>query len=400
MIWTLILMAVSTAPDAPEASIRAERASYVQGEPIGMLVTIRNPGPRAIEVVTHYPNEPVLKLEPAGGGAPKRRPVEWGAYSGPPLERTIESGASWDLTLYWPLTVEPPAPGPQRLRASCHVAWRDADKRERLYLRAIGEVAFDVTPRDADRLASIYDRYAKAEADEDRDDPWPSETAHAALDSVRDPAVIPWLARLLDHAALLSDGYVPIDKFRDIEAARLALTKLVRTGDPERTPWALGRLGEWGHHLAVEDIRPFLASADVWLRSRALGYLKKVRDDRYRALRPEVARLAEADATADAMPALAVLGIWAEAKGPVPGRLTRAVAGLDAAKDDDVRLVLDAAAVWRHDIGGPTLRRLLATPKLASANGYEVAAYAEAMGRADYQDLARQAQGTDPAPAK
>ena len=50
--------------------------------------------------------------------------------------------------------------------------------------------------------------------------------------------------------------------------------------------------------------------------------------------------------------------------------------------------------------GGPTLRRLLATKQLAAANGWEVAAYAEAMGRADYRDLARRATGVDPAPGR
>ena len=193
-----------------------------------------------------------------------------------------------------------------------------------------------------------YKSYVKAALDEGRDDPWSSLSALAALDSVSDPAVIPWLARMLAYA-LLNGGVEPIDKFHDVEAGRLALAKRVRVGDPKKAAWALVRLGEWGHHLAVEAVRPFLASAKAWSRSQALGYLRSVRDDRYRALRPEVARLAEADAPADAMPALAVLGIWAEAKEAVPGRLIRAVAGLDAAKGDDVRLVLDAAAAWRPD---------------------------------------------------
>ena len=47
-----------------------------------------------------------------------------------------------------------------------------------------------------------YKSYVKAALDEGRDDPWSSLSALAALDSVRDPAVIPWPARMLDHALL------------------------------------------------------------------------------------------------------------------------------------------------------------------------------------------------------
>ena len=374
-----------------QVSLAIGKARYVVGEPVDVRVTFTNKEKRAVEVLTFYPMFKEVSVKStdlvAGGGL--------GGGSLSSTSQTIEPGKSWSTRFFLQLYVKDPKPG----RHSAQVMFQvqacypeDFPDGPMATLEETAEVRFRVEPARPGELAELLKPYADAMKRGQFDDDWSYREAREALSVTKDPAVIPFLIDLLP--GLVGDGtYQLLDQFRNREEGRIAVVKLLRSDDGERAAWALMRLADWHHLLAVEDVRPFLESAKAWPRSQALRYLREVRDARFRVFRPEVQKLAESADLAEAMLALAVLGDWDRAAAAIPARLSRAVAALDAAKGDEVRQVLEAAAAWRLDVGRSRLEALLKDRKSALANSFTVEGYAKAMDRADYLGLARKATG-------
>lgn len=371
-----------------QVSLAIGKARYVVGEPVDVRVTFTNKDKKAAQVLTFYPMFEEVSVEStdlvAGDG--------WGgSLSSTP--QTIEPGKSWSTRFFLQSYVKTPKPGRHRAKIVFQVQAcypEDFPDGPMTTLKATAEVRFLVEPARPGELIELLRPYDDAiKADGAFADNWASREAVEALSVVDDPAVIPFLFDMLN--GLPGDyPYRLIDKFRKSEEAKLIIVKLLRSDDRDKAVWALRRLADWHHVLAVEDVRPFLDSSKAWPRSQALRYLREVRDARFHVFRPEVAKLAESTDAKEAMSALSVLDGWEGAAGAaVPDRLSRAVAALDAAKEDEVRWVLEAAAAWRFDVGRARLEALLKDRKSALANGFAIESYAKAMGRADYSALAR-----------
>lgn len=374
-----------------DVTIEIGKARYVAGEPVDVRVTFTNKDKRAVQIETVYPIFDGVSVESTDLIA---REGLGGSLSG--TLQSIEPGKNWSTRFYLQRYVKAPKPGPHHARINFQVQAydpKDYPAGPAATLKAMTEVRFRVEPGRPGELAALLKPYGDAiKVDGPHADDWACREAVEALSVVDDPAVIPFLFDMLDDSPGDSP-YRLLDKFRDHEEARLGVVKLLRSDDQRKAVFALARLADWHHLLAIEDVRPFLDSSKAWPRSQALHYLREVTDHRFRVFRPEVQKLAESADLAEALSALAVLGEWDAAAGAaIPARLSRAVAALDAAKGDEVRWVLAAAAAWRLDVGRARLEALLENRKLVVSNVFAVESYAKAMGRADYSALSRKAR--------
>ena len=277
----------------PYARVRMARARYVAGEPIGITVSIANPGPEAIDLEFHPPYPFAffgrdsnfytgpLRLAAVRGPLIRRPPQRFLGGTGPgPLEGTtaLRTGMTWAATTFLQTYFEQPGPGSYEMEYQFRMPYLVEAGRSAVF--ASGVLHFEVIPAEPGELRRVMDGYWRQAEHPDPpeqvaidwayailkpilDKEFPDTTRYkvaeallgwldelsgwvnllrpegeselrereaiAALSAVEDPVAIPYLVRVIESTTEPWLGFEALERFRRDERARRALIGLLKT---------------------------------------------------------------------------------------------------------------------------------------------------------------------------
>lgn len=379
--------------------VQPEKARYVAGEPIGIVLTIANPGPQPVSFWFDFPNTFHRDMSPiqfAGGRSMPRLPPRYVAFSGPffSMSTTIESGKTWSVMVFLQNFLSPPPRGTHRVAYEFGAGYHlgplpegeafqaliekrsDEDpKNDGPSLVAKGSITIDVGPPDPAALEGILEDYPKKYRREHRDED-DSESVNwsviDAYDAVPDPIVIRHLATLLPPVDVPNPPgisynpqrfYDSLVRFRDRKEAQRLMTEQLRSHDGGVRSRALEWLRDGRVAVPAEAIVALIdrelpkghgADGELW-------YLLEAKTAATPELRERVARCLDADTEYSPLRALELLARWEVPSDPKIQRTLERVAGRlrQPSRYRSPYYELDVLAVWRYPLDVATLRSVL-----------------------------------------
>jgi hypothetical protein len=254
------------------ATLVPSAPSYFAGEPIGLDLTMTNPGPEAVKVEIDYPlfkyrGHMGIKLSAAADA--DADPFGMGPVleqtDGKTLPMPLNAGESRSDRIYLQRYMHWLAPGTHRILYSVHIAYtlelgRPSDQT------VLGRGMFEVVvlPSGETELAGALEKLAA------------STEAMCVADS---PLAIPYLVKIGKTAP--EEALRCLSKFRGNPSAEEFVLQQVRHGRESSVAWALEVLGGWHFAIAATDFEQIMNLPGFEVRSQALRYATRVRDPSY-----------------------------------------------------------------------------------------------------------------------
>lgn len=381
----------------PAVTVRPAKSEFTAGEPIGIEITIANPGPMPAEfwlddALPFNPTFTPIRFD--GGRAAPPRPAAGAMFSGRLLAttHTLPAAARWPLTAYLQNFVQQPPPGEHRIRyrfaADYFLGQRpEGEAFDRLLKRrfdgqlendgpsldAEGSFTIRIGPRDPAALERIFKGYVEEFRSAQRDDDPERriEQVLGAFQAVDDPAVIPHLAALLRVADSIGVsgpfGIAPrvfamLARFRDHDAARRVMIDQLFSRDGSDVSRAFEWLREGRVPIPTETLVAILDRDDARGDGpdSTLIYLQFVPAPPTPALRERLIRCLRSPRRPEAARALLILGRMKAPRDAAVGEaLTTLYRSLDEADSYHVAVIVDALGAWRFPIAVDRLSALL-----------------------------------------
>jgi hypothetical protein len=402
-------------PVPPVAELRPAKAEYVAGEPIGVVVTIRNVGTVPLEFRLSYPFHFMREMSTVrfdGGPAIPRledRPL---MLSGPIVAfvTRIPAGQSWSATVFLQNYLAGPSVGEWKVGYRFEATYRAASqtferddpfKDDYPTVTSAGTLAIRVKPADRGVLARVMMGHARAflDPEADRDDRDRMGEAIEAFRAFEGPGVVPFVGAALKALDRPDAGFIPglydllevLKPFRDREDARRVVRGLVSSENGGLGPWAMEWLRDNSVPVEAGLLAKLLDRADERKETPlyVLSYLRGVAVPATPALRERVARCVILEDMEEVVLALGVLARWGADPDPAVRKALDRVA--EAAKHErsfQLGQDLEVLGAWKYPLGVEDLRGLLDRDAHQAIPAFEkISTYLLAVGVEPYRTL-------------
>jgi hypothetical protein len=400
----------------PAVDLRPSKEEYVSGEPIGVVLTIRNPGPLAAEFRLSYPFHFTreIKVLRFDGGRPmpplEDRPM---MFSGPiaTFATKIPAGHSWSATVFLQNYLGSPPPGEYPVgwrfdatyRLGIHVGFRENDPFRTDYpsLTGEGSIKIRVGPADPVALDRAMKGFVGAFQQTEPGQPVGDRAAVAirAFEAFGGPGVIPYVGaalRAIDRpdAPLildLGDLFDVLEPFHDRKDARDVVLGLVSSEDSGLSSHALHWLRDGSVPVDPGVLVGLMDAANGRMESPhyVLLYLQDVIIPPTPALIERVSRCLSPEDLQEVAYALKALANWQVPPDPAIRKALDRIAGeMKRDRDFDLDRFLGVLGVWKYQLGVEEVRDLLDRQKNQAIPVYEdLCDYMRTIGVGPYRAL-------------
>lgn len=288
MLLMLLLSTFALGPPRPpepppvSARVACSEATFLESEPIGIVLTFINRTEAQLLVPIDYP----ALQEPGLGGL-------WFDLSRAGLKRRVKSahqvfrenfggevplvplpaGQEWSTTVYLQRFAAQPGPGAYRLPYTLSLPYRNRPNGEEAgVLRAAGELHFRVLTAVTGELQAALDRQA---ARLRLNEYWGRRSAIEALSVTTNAAVVPYLVQMV-RLGYTDSGLDALSQFPQSEEAQTEVVALLRSDRPTAVVQALGVLKQWKYGIKGDIVQELLSRKDPRIRKATLDYLRAV----------------------------------------------------------------------------------------------------------------------------
>jgi hypothetical protein len=272
------------------ATLAPTQASYLDGEPVELLLTIVNNGTQEARLLADYPsfggqNHTGVRISrlqqgrvgPQFGLAPSRPLLKIGVFT-PVL--TIAPGESWSVQVYLQSYTRDLRIGANAFTYQIDIC---APKSGQGCDAATGAGALQIIVLENGPLglSEILQSYSHRLANSDI---WVRKSSAEAFCASDSPLTIKYLSHLWTFG--YNNCYFDaLERFRGNAEAEQALLTIIRRAEPSQTEAALRVLESWNYALTAEDFRTILEKPGTDLKVAAFRYAEKIHA---RALAPIV----------------------------------------------------------------------------------------------------------------
>jgi hypothetical protein len=402
LVAALALIPVTASADSGRsqqltAAVGLTKDRFRLGEPIGVRVIVRNPGPQPAHVQLEYPlmfTHGMSLVRFDAGPAMTPLPVRPMAFSGAFLRFSTElpAGATWSRQVYLQNYVSQAPPGVYRVGYHFETSYLlrpPGDKENQLFggddvqddhrIEAEGSLAVRITEPDPAALRGVLEGVVgsyRERARGRRADAGARWEAIEALKAVDGPTVIPYVLKAIpandpDDAFGLDDLFQILDRVRDRPEARQGVVGLVGADNPGVDYRALGWLRDAKVTAGPEVLVSFFDRAIANGSHPESAFMRYLHDVPVRPtpeLRDRVARCLSGDNLVEEVAlALVVLSRWGVPRDTtVRAALDRLTGKPDMLDSPDDSVVIEALGAWGlaldADVLRPRLRERPAKP--------------------------------------
>jgi hypothetical protein len=277
------------------------QASYVVGEPIDIVLTIRNDTDETVSFEERYPDFASargtggISLVLLGGAVAKPKQAPRDPWLGPRLDpvsslivasgpkiqlASLAAGKARTFKVFLQQFAGDLPPGAHNIAYTFDI---DQVPREGPHIQATGQFTATIVSAGAGELAEAIAQHAK---EYETSDYWTSRAAEEGLLIVNSPLVIPYLTRIKpwgDYEVVLA-----MEKFKGNHDAEDYVLGQLRSGGTPQTTAALYVLQQWKYALSESEVSHLLNSGKAESRLAAIRYVYHLPGGAYQ---PEVRAL-------------------------------------------------------------------------------------------------------------
>lgn len=357
----MVVLLACIGKGSPELAIRMQKAEYMEGEPIGIEISIANPGQEEAKVMFDYPRfglaTGTFQIDARDAGL-KAKTFEPGTGGVVPTIR-VTPGETFTTTIFLQRFVEQPGPGKYQIPFSLELARADASPIEggnTSFLKSRGRLSFLVRPTAPGQLDPILRRYAESL---DEEAYWTRRVAVEALSVTDDPIVVPYLKRILSDPSRGALGLKALERFPNESDARAAIIEVLDSDQFLVVAQALEVLGRWKYELEFDKVRSLVGQTNTHILNKVLKYMVQVDGDKYRQLSPAVSKFLDSQDPTLVAGARGLLERWGSLTEEEDRRARRTVMALLRSEyASDVIKSLDVLADWDEEITAEDIQAL------------------------------------------
>jgi hypothetical protein len=281
---TSAAMGIQPTNESTLLKVELEKSSFIEHEPIQLLLTIGNRGRKPLSA---FHRTPVLSFDLENTGLSRvegQAAVEMGITA----TARIEPGGSVSVPLFLQQFIRPPRPGKYRvplvLRTEVYHP-DDSNKRTYAFAETKTEILFTVTGRHDQKLRAVCEAYFHKATDPDNSErQWEGLQGLAAIG---DPIVVPYLIRLAADMFSAGQALHLLSRFKDVEQARDAVQQALESQTQSVVADALRVLTTWKHELTARQIAQLLDRKSDTINARVAQYARAMGQEKYLKLLPD-----------------------------------------------------------------------------------------------------------------